>query len=165
MTKLLDNLLDWLRIPSISTGGGDPADLQKAAEWAATRVRGAGGTAELVTIDGGNPLVVGDLARRAGAPTSSSTGTTTSRAPATCPVELAPVRAGDPRRAPLRARRLRRQGQLPPAPARRLRARARRALPVNVRVLVEGEEEAASHAVAQWIRADERRADCAIVFD
>ena len=55
--ELLDDLLDWLRIPSISTGGGDPADLQRAAEWAATRVRGAGGTADLVTIDGGNPLV------------------------------------------------------------------------------------------------------------
>ena len=26
---LLDDLLDWLRIPSISTGGGDPADLQR----------------------------------------------------------------------------------------------------------------------------------------
>ena len=50
--ELLDDLLDWLRIPSISTGGGDPADLQRAAEWAATRVRGAGGTADLVTIDG-----------------------------------------------------------------------------------------------------------------
>jgi len=60
-TPLLDDLLDWLRIPSISTGGGDPADLQRAAKWAADRVRGAGGTADLVTIDGGNPLVVGEL--------------------------------------------------------------------------------------------------------
>ena len=39
------------------------------------------------------------------------------------------------------------------------------ALPVNVRVLIEGEEEASSAAVAEWIRADERTADCAIVFD
>jgi acetylornithine deacetylase/succinyl-diaminopimelate desuccinylase-like protein len=36
---------------------------------------------------------------------------------------------------------------------------------VNVRVLVEGEEEAGSEAVAKWIAADERGADCALVFD
>src|SRR4051812_24513290 len=30
---LLDDLVDWLRIPSISTGGGDPADIARAAEW------------------------------------------------------------------------------------------------------------------------------------
>ena len=38
-------------------------------------------------------------------------------------------------------------------------------LPVNVRVLVEGEEEIAGEAVAEWVRRDERKADAAIVFD
>lgn len=38
-------------------------------------------------------------------------------------------------------------------------------LPVNVRVLVEGEEEIGSERVSDWIRADERGAHCAIVFD
>ena len=38
-------------------------------------------------------------------------------------------------------------------------------LPVNVRVLVEGEEEAGGESVAEWVRADERGADAAIVFD
>ena len=36
-------------------------------------------------------------------------------------------------------------------------------LPVNVRVLVEGEEECGGESVAAWVRADERRADAAIV--
>ena len=38
-------------------------------------------------------------------------------------------------------------------------------LPVNVRVLVEGEEEANGEAVSTWLRGDERGADAAIVFD
>ena len=43
---LLDDLLDWLRIPSISTGGGKPEDLARAADWVCERVVAAGGTAE-----------------------------------------------------------------------------------------------------------------------
>jgi len=39
------------------------------------------------------------------------------------------------------------------------------ALPVHVRVLVEGEEEAGGESVADWVAADDRGADCAIVFD
>ena len=61
MSELPADLVEWLRIPSISTGGGDPADLRRAAEWAADRVDRAGGRAELVQIGDGNPLAVGDL--------------------------------------------------------------------------------------------------------
>src|ERR687893_498880 len=80
---LLDELFDWLRIPSISTGGGLPADLRRAAEWVCERVDAAGGRAELLEF-GGNPIAYGEL----------------------------------------RARVLRRQGQLPAAAPRRVRARA-----------------------------------------
>ena len=38
-------------------------------------------------------------------------------------------------------------------------------LPVHVRVLVEGEEEVGGHHALDWLEADERGADCAIVFD
>ena len=58
---LRENLLDWLRIPSISTGGGDPADRERAAEWVCARVRAAGGEAALERIGDGNPLAVGEL--------------------------------------------------------------------------------------------------------
>jgi acetylornithine deacetylase/succinyl-diaminopimelate desuccinylase-like protein len=36
---------------------------------------------------------------------------------------------------------------------------------VNVRIVVEGEEETGSRSVVEWIRADERGADAAIVYD
>ena len=38
-------------------------------------------------------------------------------------------------------------------------------LPVHVRVLVEGEEEVGGTNVLDWVAADERGADAAIVFD
>src|SRR3954454_4362348 len=67
--RLLDDLLDWLRIPSISTGGGDPAELERAAAWVAQRVSGAGGEARVIATEG-NPLAVGELrAAREDAPT------------------------------------------------------------------------------------------------
>ena len=61
MAELLDELLDWLRIPSVSAGARDEASLLRAAEWAAKRVRDAGGTVDLVATPGGAPLVVGEL--------------------------------------------------------------------------------------------------------
>jgi acetylornithine deacetylase/succinyl-diaminopimelate desuccinylase-like protein len=65
---LLEELCDFIRIPSISTGDGDPADLRRAAEWVAARVRDAGGEAELIET-GVHPLVVGRVASgRPGAP-------------------------------------------------------------------------------------------------
>ena len=166
-TPILDELLEWLRIPSISTGGGDPRDLERAAEWAVARVRAAGGTADLVRIGGGNPLVVGELAASApGAPTVLIYGHYDVQGPGDLSLwSSAPF---DPE---VRDGRLYARGAsddkgnfLPLLHVACALAREG-TLPVNVRVLIEGEEEAASHAVAEWIRADERRADAAIVFD
>ena len=58
---LLDELNGWLRIPSVSTDGGDAAAIGRAAEWALERVLAAGGQCELVHGPGANPLVVGEL--------------------------------------------------------------------------------------------------------
>src|SRR4051812_23980636 len=67
--RLLEELNDWLRIPSISTGDGDPADVKRAAEWVVQRVRAAGGEGKVVET-AGNPLAVGELrATSPGAPT------------------------------------------------------------------------------------------------
>ena len=43
MAELLDELLEWLRIPSISVGARDEAGLRAGAEWAVARVRAARG--------------------------------------------------------------------------------------------------------------------------
>ena len=66
--ELLDELYDFIRIPSISSGDGEAADLRRAAEWVCARVRDAGGSAEVIETRK-NPLAVGTLScGRAGAP-------------------------------------------------------------------------------------------------
>ncbi len=58
--ELLEELFTFIRIPSVSSGDGDPADLRRGAEWVAERVRDAGGTAEVVET-ARHPLAVGHV--------------------------------------------------------------------------------------------------------
>jgi acetylornithine deacetylase/succinyl-diaminopimelate desuccinylase-like protein len=164
--RLLDDLLDWLRIPSISTGGGDPADLERAAGWVVERVEAAGGEARVVPT-AGNPLAVGELrAARPDAPTVLVYGhydvqsIGDPQAWATPPFEptisdgrvYARGAADD-------------KGNFLPLLHVACAMASAGELPVNVRVLVEGEEETGGDAVSDWVRADDRGADCAVVFD
>jgi acetylornithine deacetylase/succinyl-diaminopimelate desuccinylase-like protein len=166
--SLLDELLDWLRIPSISTGVGDPEDLRRAAEWAAAKVRDAGGEAELVTIDGGNPLVVGELRASTGddAPTVLIYGHYDVQG-----AEPLDLWTSPPFEPEIRDGRVFARGAaddkgnfLPLLHAACELAKAGE-LPVCVRVAVEGEEEAGGASIAAWLAADERGADAAIVYD
>jgi acetylornithine deacetylase/succinyl-diaminopimelate desuccinylase-like protein len=163
---LLEELTDWLRIPSISTGDGEPADIRRAAEWVVERVRAAGGEAQVVET-AGNPLAVGELRAAApGAPTVLIYGH----------YDVQSVGAPEAWDSPpfdpvVRDGRLYARGAsddkgnfLPLLHVALEMARAGE-LPVNVRVLVEGEEEAGGESVAEWVRADERGADAALVFD
>jgi acetylornithine deacetylase/succinyl-diaminopimelate desuccinylase-like protein len=165
--SLLDELVEWLRIPSISTGGGKAEDIERAALWAVERVRDAGGTVDLVRIGDGNPLVVGDLPAAApAAPTVLIYGHYDVQGPSDLALWSSPPFEPEVRDGRIYARGASddKGNFLPLLHVACVLARAG-SLPVNVRVLVEGEEEASSGAVTEWIRTDERRADCAIVFD
>ena len=164
--RLLEELMEWLRIPSISTGGGDPADLERAAAWVVERVVAAGGEARVVPT-AGNPLAVGELrAAQPGAPTVLAYGHYDVQA-----IGDADAWETPPFEPTLRDGRVYARGAaddkgnfLPLLHVACALASAG-ALPVNVRVLVEGEEETGGESVADWVRADERGADCALVFD
>ena len=164
---LLDELIDWLRIPSISTGEPDPAAMARAAEWVCERVAAAGGTAVLDDSHGGNPLAVGELgAADAAAPTVLIYGHYDVQSPGDLTAWSSP-----PFEPEVRERRIYARGAADDKgnflPLLHVACELARegALPVNVRILVEGEEEVGGGAVSRWIRADERGADCAIVFD
>ena len=166
MSTLLDEVVDLVRIPSVSTGGGDPAALRRAATWLAERLDAAGGEPALVET-GGNPLVVGELrSSRREAPTVLIYGHYDVQGPG--PLELWD---SDPFEPEVRDGRLYGRGTSDDKgnflPLLRVACELARAgeLPVNVRVLVEGEEEAGSLHVNDWILADERGADCAVIFD
>ena len=164
---LLENLLEWLRIPSISTGEGEPADLRRAAEFVVRLVREAGGEADVVTIGEGNPLAVGELrAGDPGAPTVLIYGHYDVQSVG--PLEAWTTPPFEPQ---IRDGRLCGRGTsddkgnfLPLLHTACTLASAGE-LAVHVRVLVEGEEEAGGESVAAWVQADERGADAVIVFD
>jgi acetylornithine deacetylase/succinyl-diaminopimelate desuccinylase-like protein len=66
--ELLEELFDFIRIPSISSGDGTAEDLRRAAEWVADRIRDAGGSADVLET-AKNPLAVGEIrCGRGGAP-------------------------------------------------------------------------------------------------
>jgi acetylornithine deacetylase/succinyl-diaminopimelate desuccinylase-like protein len=141
--------------------------LEAAATWVLERVRGSGGEADLVRIDGGNPLAVGELrAARPDAPTVLIYGHYDVQGPGELDAWTSP-----PFEPEIRDGRLYARGAsddkgnfLPLLHVACALARSGE-LPVNVRILVEGEEEFGGESVAKWVRADERGADAAIVFD
>ena len=163
---LLDDLIDWLRIPSIYTGGGDPKDLRRAAEWVAERIDGAGGRAELREY-GGHPLAYGELtAADPSAPTVLVYGHYDVQSPGPLDAWTTP-----PFEPEIRDGRIYARGACDDKgnflPALHVACDLARAgeLPVNIRICCEGEEEAGSESVIRWIQEDEGPVDAAIVMD
>jgi acetylornithine deacetylase/succinyl-diaminopimelate desuccinylase-like protein len=171
MTQELDALIheaaDWLRIPSISAGARNDAALRAAAEWAQRRVLAAGGTCELVDTPGGAPLVVGELtAARADAPTVLIYGHYDVQDPGDDAAWTTPPFEPDIRDGRLYARgACDDKGNFLPLLHVACGMADAGELPVTVRVLIEGAEETGGDDVNRWVEADERGADCAIVFD
>lgn len=164
--KLLDELVEWLRIPSISSGGGDPQDLARAAEWAQQKIVAAGGTADVLATEG-NPLVVGELrADRADAPDVLIYGHYDVQSPDPISAWTSPPFEPTIRDGRLYARgSADDKGNFFPLLFVACELAAANALPVNIRVLVDGEEEIGGDSAAQWVERDDRGASCAVIFD
>lgn len=163
---MLADLVEWLRIPSVSTGEGSPADLKAGAAWVCDRVRRSGGQASLVPTRG-NPLAVGRLrAADPRAPTVLIYGHYDVQGPGDPHAWTTPPFEPDVRGGRIYARGAADdKGNLLPLLHAACELHAAGELPVHVRVVVEGEEERGSASLVDWLRADEEGADVAIAFD
>ena len=165
--ELIEELSDFLRIPSISSGDGTAEDLAAAATWVRDRIVAAGGTAELVPTEV-NPLVVGEL------PSSTGTGprvllyghydvqTVAPLADWTTPPFEPTIRDGA-----LYARGASDdKGNFHALLAGAAGLAAEGALPVQLTIVLDGEEEVGGHSVIDWIEQQPAGAyDAALVFD
>ncbi len=167
MAPIREELEDWLRIPSISTGGGDAEALGRACDWVLERIEAAGGTAERVVVNGSHPMAVGEL-RAAGpdAATVLSYGHYDVQDPGPAEAWESPPFEPTERDGRLYARGAADdKGNFLPLLHVACELASAGELPVNVRFLVEGEEEVGSDAVMRHLRDQPPEVDCAIVFD
>src|SRR5688572_13461389 len=68
--KFLDELIEVLKIPSISTDAQFNDDLRRAAEWMADSLKRLGiENVEVMPLEGGHPVVYGDYIKKPDAPT------------------------------------------------------------------------------------------------
>ena len=167
MATIRDELDEWLRIPSVSTGGGDAGALGAACDWAIERIEAAGGSAERVSVNGSHPMVVGELRASEGdSPTILSYGHYDVQDPGPLDAWESPPFEPTERDGRLYARGAAddKGNFLPLLHVACELARAGE-LPVNVRFLIEGEEEIGSEGVLHHLREEQPDVDAAIVFD
>ena len=164
----MDELREFIAIPSVSADPAHQEDLARAAEWVRDFVKRAGGEAELVR-HGTRDLVIGDIpasTNGGSAPTVMIYGHFDVQPPA--PLELweSPPFELEERDGWFYARGIADdKGQLFTLLKAAELLRAEGALPVNIRVVSDGEEEIGGHSVVDFLEQDERGADACIIFD
>jgi acetylornithine deacetylase/succinyl-diaminopimelate desuccinylase-like protein len=170
---VLDELSELIAIPSVSADPERAGDVARAAEWLADFVRSAGGTAEVVPTET-QPLILGDL------PASDGSG---GQSPGPVPTVLVyghvdvqppdPLELWDSDAFALEQRDewlfgrgvVDDKGQLYMLAKGAAELAAAGELPVNVRFACDAEEETGGHQIVDFLAADERGADAALIFD
>jgi acetylornithine deacetylase/succinyl-diaminopimelate desuccinylase-like protein len=163
-----DELAGFLRIPSISADPAHAGDVRLAAGWVCDFIRAAGGSCDVIDWEG-QPLAIGEIRASSSAesaPTVICYGHFDVQPPD--PLELwdSPPFEPELRDGYLYGRgTVDDKGQLYMllAAARELAAAGE--LPVNVRFCCDGEEETGGHSIVDFLAADERGGDAAVIFD
>ena len=160
--RFVDELSDFLRIPSISTLPDNADDVRRAATWVSDRLRAAGLEHVEVLETGGLPAVYGDWCHAPDRPTVLVYGHFDTQP--VDPVELWTSAPFDPQ---IRDERIYARGSsddkgnmLAPILAAEALLVSTDALPVNVKFLLEGEEESGSRHLRELISSNRERLAC-----
>jgi len=164
----IDELTEFLRIPSVSADPAHREDVKVAGEWVCEFIRRAGGTCDLTPF-GDKELALGEIPASGGGdgkPTVLLYGHFDVQPPAPLhewesdPFELT-IRdewayargiADD-------------KGQLYILLKAAEKLAKENALPVNLRFACDGEEEIGGHTIVDYLATDDQRADAAVIFD
>jgi acetylornithine deacetylase/succinyl-diaminopimelate desuccinylase-like protein len=161
-----EELSELLAIPSVSADPERKPDVARAAEWLAAFIRGAGGLAEVVPTDT-QPLILGDLAASNGSATTVLVYGHVDVQPPD-PLELW---ESDPFTLEQRGDWIYGRGVVDDKGQLYMLAKAAAELaaagelPVNVRFACDSEEETGGHQIVDFLAADARGADAALIFD
>ena len=155
-------LFDFLRIPSVSARSEHKADVAKAADWLADRMRAAGLSAEVLHT-GGHPVVLGEWRK---APPGAKTILVYGHYDVQ-PAEPLELWESPPFEPEVRDGRIYARGSVDDKGQLYLHVKALEAhlatagtLPVNVIVVAEGEEEVGSEHLASFIEKHAARLAC-----
>lgn len=167
-TNALDELKAFLRIPSISTLPENAADVRRAAEFLATELKRIGMQNVRLIETAGHPLVYADHLHAPSKPTVLCYGHYDVQPPDPLDEWLSPPFEPEERNGNIYAR-----GAVDDKGQLWMQVKALEALlksgslPVNVRVLAEGEEEVGGEGIAEYLRAhpEEVKCDVALVCD
>ncbi len=154
--RFIAELLEFVTIPSVSAKGDNAADVDRAADWVATRIAAAGMRHVAVMPTGGHPVVYGDwLEAGEGCPTVLIYGHFDVQ-----PADPFELWDSPPFKPEIREDRVwgrgasdDKGGMLIPILAVEAMLRTRGALPVNVKFLFEGQEEIGSPDLPGFVAA------------
>ncbi len=163
--RFLAELLDFLRIPSVSALPEHAGDVQRAAEWVAERMRAAGIESVQILPTGGHPVVYGDWLNAPGKPTVLIYGHFDTQ-----PADPLALWDHPPFEPVVRDGRVYARGasddkgnMLPPILAVEALLGTTGTLPVNVKFLFEGQEEIGSPQIPAFVAAHREMLACDLV--
>src|SRR5215218_1184822 len=167
-SEWLDELFEFLRIPSVSADPAHAEDVRRAGEWVRDFIRAARGDAELHEGDK-HPLLVGEVRASQdsdSAPTVIAYGHFDVQPPAPLDHWESPPFEPTIRDGWLYARGVADdKGQLYMLLKAAALLAAEGVLPVNVRFTCDGEEESGGHSIVDFLESDERGGDVCVIFD
>jgi len=165
-SRFLDELIDFLRIPSISSLSEHSGDVDEAARWSAQRLTAAGLKDVQVLPTGGHPVVYGHWLHAPGKPTVLIYGHFDVQ-----PVDPLDLWTDPPFEPAVRDNRLYARGAsddkgnlLVPILAVEALLKTSGTLPVNVKFLLEGQEEIGSPQLPDFVENNKKLLACDLVL-